>query len=114
MSATEAAADVALPTAFSDLEPLAARFALPTERARHTARLTAAHADLRDFYDRVLPRMRDIHAHLDAQPWPELPASEQRLMNLALFLMEIALAVESHGQSTVPYGFDWRRFEVHY
>lgn len=104
----------ALPAAFADLEPLAERYALPTERARHTARLTADFADLRHFYDAVLPRMPQIQAHLAVQPWPELPAAEQRLMDLALFLMEIALAVESHGQPTVPFGFDWQRFEVHY
>jgi hypothetical protein len=103
---------VALPAAFADLEPLAQRFALPTERARHTARLTADFADLQRFYDTVLPRMPDIHAHLSAQPWPDQPEPAQRLMNLALFLMEIALAIESHSQSTVPYGFDWQRFEV--
>lgn len=104
----------ALPAAFADLQGLADRFALPTERARHSARLTAEYADLKAVYDTLLPRMPDIHAHLSAQPWPNLPAAEQQLLNLALFLMEVALAVESHGQSTVPHGFDWRRFEVHF
>lgn len=102
----------ALPGAFADLQGLADRFALPTERARHTARLTADYADLKAVYDTLLARMPEIHAHLSAQPWPALRDSEQQLMNLALFLMEVALAVESHGQSTVPHGFDWKRFEV--
>ena len=95
-----------LPAALADLEPLARRLARPT------ARMSADLAGLRGFYDAVLARMPDIHAHLSAQPWPDLPEPEQRLMNLALFLMEIALAVESHGQSTVSYSLDWRRFEV--
>lgn len=103
-----------LPAPFADLEPLAGRYVLSTERERHTARLTSPYADLKNFYDTVLPRMPDINAHLAAQPWPGLPAPEQCLMDLGLFLMEVALAVEAHGQPTVPYGFDWRRFEVHF
>ena len=67
---------------------------------------------LRALYDAVLPRLGDIHAHLKTHPWPNLPPAEQSLLNLALALMEVALAVESHGQPTVPFGFDHTRFRV--
>ncbi|GAB4358013.1 MAG: hypothetical protein Kow0073_16280 [Immundisolibacter sp.] len=101
-----------LPAAFADLQPYADRFALPTERERHAQRLQGPFADLKALYDAVLPRLGDIHAHLKTFPWPHLPPPEQNLLNLALALMEVALAVESHGQPTVPHGFDHTRFKV--
>lgn len=102
----------ALPAAFADLQPLAERFALPTERARHAERLKGPFEDLKALYDAVLPRLGEIHAHLARHPWPNLPPAEQNLLHLALALMEVSLAVESHGQPTVPYGFDHGRFKV--
>ena len=102
----------ALPAAFADLQTFADRYALPTERERHTERLKGPFGDLKALYDAVLPRLGDIHAHLKTHPWPNLPPAEQSLLNLALALMEVALAVESHGQPTVPHGFDHTRFRV--
>jgi hypothetical protein len=101
-----------LPAAFADLQPFADRFALPTERERHAERLKGPFEDLKALYDAVLPRLGDIHAHLRQHPWPKLPPAEQTLLNLALALMEVSLAVESHGQPTVPFGFDHTRFKV--
>ena len=101
-----------LPTAFNDLQDFADRFALPTERERHHERLHADFADLQALYNAVLPRIDEIHDYLAQFPWPDLPERERNLLNLALALIEVSLAVESHGQSTVPYGFDHDRFEV--
>jgi hypothetical protein len=103
-----------LPAAFADLQALADRYALPTERERHAERLKGPFADLKALYDAVLPRLDAIHAHLKQHPWPDLPPPEQSLLNLALALMEVSLAVESHGQPTVPFGFDHTRFRVHF
>jgi len=103
-----------LPAAFADLQPLADRYALPTERERHTERLKGPFEDLKALYDAVLPRLDAIHVHLKQYPWPDLPPAEQSLLNLALALMEVSLAVESHGQPTVPFGFDHTRFRVHF
>ncbi|MBC7161438.1 MAG: hypothetical protein H5U26_04925 [Immundisolibacter sp.] len=61
-----------------------------------------------------MPRLDAIHAHLKQYPWPELPPAERSLLNLALALMEVSLAVESHGQPMVPFGFDHTRFRVHF
>lgn len=102
----------ALPAAFADLQSLADRYALPTERERHAERLKGPFADLKALYDAVLPRLDAIHAHLKQHPWPALPPAEQTLLDLALALMEVSLAVESHGQPTVPHGFDHTRFKV--
>lgn len=101
-----------LPAPFADLQPLADRYALPTERERHAERLKGPFVDLKALYDAVLPRLDAIHAHLKHHPWPALPPAEQSLLNLALALMEVSLAVESHGQPTVPHGFDHTRFKV--
>lgn len=89
----------ALPAAFAHLQGLAERLKGPFE-------------DLKALYDAVLPRLGDIHAHRSTHPWPNLPPAEQSLLNLALALMEVALAVESHGQPTVPCGFDHPRFKA--
>lgn len=102
----------ALPAAFADLQSLADRYALPTERERHAERLKGPFGDLKALYDAVLPRLDAIHAHLKQHPWPALPPAEQTLLDLALALMEVSLAVESHGQPTVPHGFDHTRFKV--
>ena len=101
-----------LPTEFSDLENHAAVWSLATERERHTTRLTADFDQLQSLYDDVLPKVEEIAKHLNQFPMDELPPSEQNLLNLALSCMEVTLAVEAHGQTTVPRGFDHARFEV--
>ncbi len=103
-----------LPAAFADLQAHADRYALSTERERHAERLKGPFTDLQALYDAVLPRLDAIHAHLKQHPWPDLPAAEQSLLNLALALMEVSLAVESHRQPTVPFGFEPARFKVHF
>ena len=61
----------------------------------------------------AVPRLDAIHAHLKQHPWPARLPAGQSLLNLALALMEVSLAVESHGQPTVPFGFDPARLRVH-
>lgn len=101
-----------LPKAFADLEPYRAKWALATERQRHTARLTTPIDESRDFYEAVLARMEDIVEHLDTLPLNDMPQPEQDLLYLALSFMEVSLAVEQHGQSSVPFGFEPSRFGV--
>lgn len=103
-----------LPHAFADLQSHADRFALPTEGERHAQRLKGPFSELQALYDAVLPRLDAIQSYLKTQPWPDLPEREQHLLNLALALMEVSLAVESHRQPTVPFGFDHNRFKVHF
>lgn len=101
-----------LPIEFLDLENHAVVWSLATERERHTTRLTTAFEQLQSLYDDVLPRVEKISQHLNQFPMDELPPPEQNLLNLALSCMEVTLAVEAHGQSTVPRGFDHARFQV--
>lgn len=101
-----------LPEAFVDLTPFTDRWCLATERERHTCRLTSDFADLEALYNALLPRMESLVAHLREFDQDNLPEPEYNLFLLALCFMEVSLAVEAHGQSTVPHGFDYRRFEV--
>jgi hypothetical protein len=57
-----------LPESFSDLEQFAARWALPTENERHARRQASTMAELRSFYDAVLPRIDAIFAYLNDFP----------------------------------------------
>jgi hypothetical protein len=66
-------------------------------------------AEIKAFYDAMLPRTRDAVAHLDRFSITEMPAKEQRLLNLLLSLAEVANAVEIFKQPTVIDGYDSRR-----
>ena len=101
-----------LPEAFVDLAGFTDRWCLETERERHTCRLTSDFADLEALYNALLPRMESMVEHLRGFDQDNLPEPEHNLFLLALCFMEVSLAVEAHGQSTVPNGFDHTRFEV--
>ena len=105
--------DTRLPEPFTDLEPLAAVWALATETERNQQRLSSTMAQIQAFYDTLLPRMEAILTYLSAFP-PEtpdaLPQEVHRLLCLALAMAEITTAVELHQQPDVPAGFDPQRF----
>ena len=102
-----------LPEAFTDLEPLAAVWALATETERNQQRLRSTMAQIQAFYDTLLPRMEAVLTYLSTFP-PEppdaLPQEARRLLYLALAMAEITTAVELHQQPSVPAGFDPQRF----
>jgi len=100
-----------LPRPFEDLEPLvAAGWSLSTERERNGKRYESTMADLRAFYDAILPRVDDIFTYLDEVSLERMPDDAARLFHLALMLAEISCAVERHGQPQTPNGFDTDRF----
>jgi len=99
-----------LPNGFDDLEPLAERWALPTEAERHAKRLASTIAELRAFYDAIFKRIDDVLAYLSEFQLESLTPGGQRLLHLAFSLAEIAPAVELYGQPEVPDGYDSRRF----
>ena len=101
-----------LPEQFSEFESLASIWSCPTERERHTVRLTSEFEHLQQLYDAVLPEIERIVAHLNQFPMGALPPQQQNLLNLCFSCMEVALPVEAHGQSTVPGGFEPERFKV--
>ena len=106
-----------LPESFTDLEPLAAVWALATETERNQQRLTSTMTQIQAFYDTMLPRMEAVLTYLSQfsiEPIPEraavLPEEAQRLLYLALAMAEVTTAVELYQQPGVPDGFDPRRF----
>lgn len=101
---------VMLPDRFRDLEPLASRWALPTEAERHALRLTSTIAELRALYDALMPRIDDILAYLSEFQLESLSAEARNLLHLSFSLAEIGPAVELYGQPEVPDGYDSRRF----
>ena len=103
-------ADVSLPSGFGDLAALAATWALPTELERNRQRYRASIGDIQVFYDTMLARMDPIMEHLNRFPSEDLPPAEQRLLNLALALAEVAPAIEFYRQPSVIDGYDTERF----
>lgn len=100
----------ALPPSFSELAPYL-DWALATADERQAKRLASTSAELKLFYDAVLPRLEDILAEVDLFPLGGLPESHQPLYNLALSLAEVAPHIELYGGAVgVPYAFEESRF----
>ena len=103
-------ADPLLPNGFDDLEAFARDWALPTERERSLQRHRASIAEIKSFYETMLERVDAAMEHLNRFAMNELPAREQRLLDLALSLAEVAPAIEFYKQPAVIDGYDPRRF----
>lgn len=100
-----------LPAGFEDLQPLADRWARPTENARNMIRYSASAQDFADFHARMMPRLDALLALLRTYP----PSPEGDAENLALQLVcAFAEAAPHHdlygGSPQVPFSFDARRF----
>lgn len=99
-----------LPQAFADLAPFI-DWALPSADERQTRRRTATKAELKAFYDALLPRIEAILATVDAYPLGALPEPLHPLYHLALSLAETAPHIELYGGAPgVPYAFEETRF----
>lgn len=99
-----------LPAEFADLAPFI-DWALPSADERQTKRRTASRAELKAFYDAVLPRLEAILKAVDAYPLGSLPADMAPLYHLALSLAEVAPHIELYGGAPgVPYAFEETRF----
>lgn len=99
-----------LPPEFADLAPFL-DWALPTADERYTYRRNATRAELRAFYDALLPRIETILALTDQYPLGQLPEELHPLYSLALSLAEVAPHIELYaGAPGVPYAFEETRF----
>lgn len=85
-----------LPADFSDLAPLAAEWALATERERAVKRVETEIGRLRSFHDAVLPRIHDIIRYFNQLPNdPEmLEVPQKTLYHLAEMFMEAAAPID--------------------
>ena len=95
-----------LPQAFEDLQPLAtAGWCLGTETERVEKRHSSSAAELRTFYDLMVPRLESAIEHLNEFDLKDFPEPEQHLMNLLLSMAEVTFAVRisDHVQPGVVY-----------
>ncbi|MEQ1882651.1 MAG: hypothetical protein ABL878_16970 [Burkholderiales bacterium] len=89
--------DDSLPAGFEDLAAWLS-WALPTEHARRAKRAASSMADIRAFYDAMLPRMDAVLHFLSEQGVERVPPDVQRLFLLTAALADIAPAVEMYGE----------------
>jgi hypothetical protein len=99
-----------LPEGFAELERFVSDWALGSERERNQKRLTSSMGEIQLFYDAMLRSMEAILTHLTRFRLVDLPPPEQRLLALALSLMEVAPAVEVYGAPDVPDAIAASRF----
>jgi hypothetical protein len=99
----------ALPESFEDLEPFA-HWGLRTEVERMAARETSTIEELQVFYDAMMRRLPAIAEYLNQFPLHRMPEPAQRLLNMALSLNEISIAVERYRQPRVINGRERARF----
>ena len=91
-----------LPADFADLEPYAAKWALPTEVQRYAQRLSSTMSELQDLYDVVFPRATAAMDHLDQYPLDEMPDDAQRLLQLLYSFILASFPVELYHQPQIP------------
>jgi len=108
----EADTPAGLPPEFAEFEDLVAAWALADSTARLEKRLTTPLADIRAFYDRLLPQAPRALAFLAERQLGALSAAEERLLKLMLSLAEMGPAIEWYGTGSYPDPFDARRFPL--
>ena len=94
--------DRLLPAEFSDLEPFAATWCLPTERQRFAQRLASSMDDMQAFYDAIFPRAEEAIAYCDRFPLDALPEDARRLLQLLYSLVMVSFPVEAWRQPRIP------------
>jgi hypothetical protein len=94
--------DRLLPEQFSDLEPFAATWCLPTERQRFAQRMASTLDEMQAFYDALMPRAEDAIMYCDGFPLDAMPEDAQRLLQLLYSLIMVSFPVEAWRQPRIP------------
>jgi hypothetical protein len=102
----------ALPQGFEALEPFVDYWAAETLSGRDTRRLDSTEAQRRSFYDAAKPLVAAAMDHLDSKPPAEHDAKDQRLMNLMLGLVHVALAVEAQRDGEAEHALGGRQAPI--
>lgn len=97
----EAVSGRLLPPAFSDLEPWAATWCLPSEPERWAQRMRSTMAELQAFYDAFFPRVEEAIDYCDTFPLDELPEDAEHLLQLVHSLLLVSFAIEVWRQPEV-------------
>jgi hypothetical protein len=98
-----------LPAGFEDLERFTAEWLHTEERKRTRKRLASSMAEIKEFYDAILPRMEAILTYLDKFELSGIKDKDLNLLYLTFALAEIFPAVEWFNQPGVPYGYPSER-----
>jgi hypothetical protein len=91
-----------LPADFSDLEPFAATWCLPTEHERFAQRLAVPMGEMQAFYDAITARYDEAMAYCDAFPLGDMPEDAVHLMHMLYSMVMVSFPVEVWGQARVP------------
>jgi hypothetical protein len=92
-----------LPPGFEDLEPFVADWDYPDFNERRAHRGGADMAEIRRFYDAMVPRAAAALDLIDTHPFEAMPDDVARLYRLVLALSHASMAVEVHGVARAPY-----------
>ncbi len=101
-----------LPHGFAALEGWLDDWVLADSAARFDKRRTTPLADIRAFYDGVLPHAERALDYLAQRRLGELNEAEERLLKLMLSLAEMGPAIEWYGTGNYPDPFDASRFPL--
>jgi hypothetical protein len=91
-----------LPGPFSNLEPWAATWCLPTEKQRFARRMASTMEEMQAFYDALFPRAEEAIAYCEKFPLDDMPEDAQRLLQLLYSLVMVSFPVEAWRQPHVP------------
>lgn len=94
-----------VPSQFAALQPFVAGWALPDENARFHKRINADPADMRKFYDTILPQMDAVMEYLTHCPAIGLAPHDDVLLKLALSFVEVSRVFEVWNQQDVRHDF---------
>jgi len=98
-----------LPSGFESLESFVTDWVLPDAVARMAKRHKSTIAEIRNFYDAVVPLGAKALAYLREFQLGALPPEAERLLKLMLSLAVIAPAVEWYNDPEVYDGFPFSR-----
>jgi hypothetical protein len=91
-----------LPPEFSELEPFATTWCLPTEGERFAMRMASTMENMQAFYDAFRPRAEAAIAYCEPLPLDDMPEDAQRLLQLIYSLIMVSFPVEAWRQPHVP------------
>lgn len=91
-----------LPKAFSDLEPYARTWCLPTESQRFAKRMSSSMEEMESFYSAAFPRLDEAKAYLDKLDIHDLPKDAENLLYLMFSLIIVSFPIELWRQPAVP------------
>ncbi len=100
--ATVPAGEPALPAGFENLEPFVSYWAVAGQNERRYQRCDTTFAEIRRFYDAMLPTADAAMTYLGDFPLRDMPGPEARLMRMVLSLAQVSMAVEIQGGARVP------------